>query len=344
MKRNCRRLPFAFVIVMALSFSFFYGNCGGKDRNEVVVYTSLDQVHSEPIIKAFEQETGTRVKALYDLEATKTTGLVNRLIAEKDNPQADVFWNSEVGRTLALKQKGLLKPYRSPNAENIPDRFKDPEGYWTGFAARARVLIYNTQLVKPDEAPQSIFDLSLPKWKGEVALANPLFGTTATHAAALFALLGKEKAESYFNALKANRVAIVDGNSVVKEQVAAGEFKVGLTDTDDANGAILDGKPIRVVYPDPDGIGTLVIPNTVAMIANGPNPENAKRFIDYLLTEAVERKLSESRSAQMPVRTHVPKPESVPDVYGIRSMPVSFEEIAAHLEGSTTFLQEIFLR
>ena len=131
---------------------------------EVVVYTSLDQVFSQPVLEDFERETGIAVRAVYDVEAAKTTGLVNRLIAETSRPQADVFWNSEVGRTLVLKAKGVLAPYPSPAAEGIPASFKDPEHNWTGFAARARVFIYNTQQLSAQEVPQSILDLAAPRF------------------------------------------------------------------------------------------------------------------------------------------------------------------------------------
>jgi iron(III) transport system substrate-binding protein len=113
-----------------------------------VIYTSLDRPHSKPVLDRFEKETGIRVKALYDTEASKTVGLVNRLIGESSHPQADVFWSSEVIRTLVLKDKGVLAAYRSPAADQIPPEFRDPEGYWTGFAARARVLLVNTELTQ----------------------------------------------------------------------------------------------------------------------------------------------------------------------------------------------------
>ncbi|OAD20557.1 extracellular solute-binding protein family 1, partial [Candidatus Thiomargarita nelsonii] len=177
--------------------------------SEVVVYTSVDQVFSEPILQEFETRTGIKLKAVYDVEASKTTGLFNRLIAEKPYPKADVFWNSEVGYTLVLKQKGILTPYRSPSAIDIPPQFKDKDGYWVGYAARARVLIYNTKLLKADAVPNSIFDLIKPAWKGKVALGYPLFGTIATHMAALYAVLGPEKTENYLRALKQNNVLIV---------------------------------------------------------------------------------------------------------------------------------------
>ncbi|MFH1892586.1 MAG: extracellular solute-binding protein, partial [Candidatus Zixiibacteriota bacterium] len=167
--------------------------CDSENRT-VVIYTSLDQIYSEPIFDEFERNTGIKVKPVYDTEAAKTTGLVNRLIAEKDNPQADVFWNNEIARTLILKKKGVLSPYRSPSSESIPAEFKDKDGFWTGFAARARVLICNTKLLDGESLPASIFDLTDPKWKGRVALGNPLFGTTATHVAALFLTLGEDSA------------------------------------------------------------------------------------------------------------------------------------------------------
>ena len=124
--------------------ALFSGCAKRPARQEVIVYTSLDKVFSQPIFEAFEKETGIKVKAVYDSEATKTTGLVNRLIAEKNNPKADIFWNSETGRTVVLMKKGVLAQYVSPCASDIPAGFKDPEGYWTGFAARCRILIYNT--------------------------------------------------------------------------------------------------------------------------------------------------------------------------------------------------------
>ncbi len=184
-----------------------------KAQQKVVVYTSLDKVFSQPVLEAFEKETGIKALAVYDSEATKTTGLVNRLIAEKDNPRADVFWNSETGRTIVLKQKGILAKYISSSAVDIPDTFKDTDGYWTGFAARCRILIYNTDLLKEQELPKSIFELTEPKWKDKVALAYPLFGTTATHVAALYTHMGEGKAKQYFDSLKANGVMIVDGNA-----------------------------------------------------------------------------------------------------------------------------------
>jgi len=215
----------------------------------VVVYTALDDMYSQPVLELFEEQTGIQVKAVYDTEASKTTGLANRLVAEKDRPRADVFWNNEAAQTIVLKSKDLLAPYASPSAEAIPDGFKDPESYWTGFAARGRVIIYNTDLVT--EPPTTVESFLDPEWKGKAAIAKPLFGTTATHAAVLFDRLGADAAKTFFMGLLENDVAVLAGNATVRDFVAAGEYAVGLTDTDDANGAIEDGKPAKWLFPGP---------------------------------------------------------------------------------------------
>src|SRR5438093_8240369 len=146
-------------------------------NREVTVYVSTDRPFAEPVLQAYEKKAGVKVNAVYDTEETKSTGLANRLIAEKARPQADVFWSNEPIRTLVLKRNAVLAPYTSPAAASIPAAFKDAEGYWTGFSARMRVIAFNTKLVSSADAPKSVFDLADAKWKGQVAIADPRFGT-----------------------------------------------------------------------------------------------------------------------------------------------------------------------
>ncbi|MGA1825399.1 MAG: extracellular solute-binding protein [bacterium] len=333
------------IILIVISTTIcLYCGCSQKKDKEVVIYTSLDQIFSEPLLQEFEEKTGIKVKALYDVEAAKTTGLVNKLIAEKSNPRADVFWNSEVSRTIVLKDKGVLAPYNSPIAAEVPAQFRDEDGYWTGFAARARILIYNKNLVSESELPKSIFDLTHPKWKGHVALANPLFGTTSTHVGALFGYLGEDRAREFLQKLKDNQVAIVAGNSVVRDHVVQGEHKIGFTDTDDANTAVQAGKPVGILYPDQAGMGTLVIPNTIALIANSPHPEEGKQLIDYLLSKEVESRLATMDSAQIPLRKGIAVPAHVKTIENIRSIKIGYDTIAQNLEQACLFSQQLFIR
>ncbi len=299
---------------------------------QVVVYTSVDDVFARPIANHFEQTTGIKVLLVPDTEETKSTGLLNRLIAEKNRPQADVFWSGDPVRAAILKAKGVSTPYRSEKAAGLPKHFSDPDGYWTGFSARARVLIYNRNLVPAGEEPKSIMDLLDKRFQGKACIANPLFGTTSMHAAALFAVLGEDKAKEFFEGFTANGGTILSSNGEVRRRVAAGEFALGIVDTDDANVARLEGKPVGVVYPDKDGMGTLIIPNCTVLIARGPNPEAGRRFIDYLLEPQTEQALAMSEAAQIPLRTGVDVPNGVTPVAELTSMNVDYAALAELLE------------
>jgi iron(III) transport system substrate-binding protein len=322
-------------------------SCGvSRPDSSVVVYVSVDQLFSEPILAEFEEETGIQVLAVYDVEAAKTTGLVNRLIAEKGNPQADVFWSGEFAQTILLGEEGVLAPYQSPNAAGIPDAYRDAEGYWTGFAGRARVIVVNTDLVPPEEYPASIYDLLDQRWPGEeIGIAYPLFGTTATHAAALYAALGPEQSRAFFTGLQGKGVQVLDGNSVVRDLVAQGRLAVGLTDTDDACGAIRDGASVAIVMPDQgEGqLGTLVIPNTVALISGAPHEANGRSLIDFLLSQKVAEELLSSGWSQVSLRPVDAGPNCLSDLV-IKGMDVTLTEVYEQLLPSKTDMAEIFVR
>jgi iron(III) transport system substrate-binding protein len=311
-----------------------------RSRPEVVVYTSEDQVFSEPVLKDFERTSGITVRAVYDTEETKSTGVALRIIAEGSRPQADVFWANEPLRAVLLQQRGLLEAYRSPNADDIPARYRDPEGYWTGFAARARVILYNTTEVKPGEAPSSVRDLVDPRWKGRVGLPNPLFGTTTTQVAALGTLWGETAAKKFLDEVKANGVRLVTSNGEAKDLVVSGELAWAFTDTDDASEAVEQRKPVAVVYPDQTSIGTLVMPNTVALVKGAPHPEQAKKLIDYLLSRQVEEKLAKSTAAQMPLHPNVPVPPNVKPVSTITDMTVTYATLGKTIDGMLPYLRQ----
>jgi len=333
------------LVLVSVLCGLLFGCVGGR-RPVVIVYTALDQTFSEPILAAFEAETGIDVRAVYDTEATKTVGLVNRIVAEHGTPRCDVFWNNEIVRTVMLKRRGMLQAYRSPSAADIPAGMKDADGYWTGFAARARVLICNTEQLRPAQRPAKILDLADARWRGRVALAYPLFGTTATHAAALFVALGDAQARRFFERLKANEVVVVDGNAASKDAVVRGEVPVGFTDTDDANVAREQGKPVSVVVPDQHegGMGALVIPNTVALIAGAPHPEQGKQLIDFLLRRGTERLLAHSGSAQMPVRRGVPTPDGMIRLDEVKPMAVDWDAVERRLPDVARTMAELFVR
>lgn len=312
---------------------------------EVVVYTALDREYSEPILKQFQRDTGIRVRAKYDAESTKTVGLATELVAEhKQRTRCDLWWNNEILWTLKLDQKGLLDSYRPREMAAYPASARSTRHRWFGFAARARVLLVNTEIVATDVLPDSIYDMHDASWKGQIGIAKPLFGSTATHAACLWEVLGAERAREYFAGLLQNEVQILSGNKQVAEDVAAGKLAFGLTDTDDAMIELEDGHPVRIIYPDSaDGeLGTLFIPNTVAILKAAPRREHARKLLDYLLTAAVEERLARGRSAQIPLHKDVQIDLRVETPNTIQAMKVDFERAAMGWDEVAEFLRRDF--
>ncbi|MBI1884092.1 MAG: extracellular solute-binding protein [Chlamydiae bacterium] len=320
---------------ISIFFIFLVSNiCLG---DEVVVYVSEDQVFSEPILKDFEKATGIKVKAVYDTEEAKSTGVMNRLIAEKNNPQADVYWANEPIRAVVLKQKGISAPYLSLSADGIPENFKDREGYWTGFSARARVFIVNGE-----EDLNSILAYSDSRWKGKAVMANPLFGTTTTWIASLFTLWGNEKGKEFMEKMKMNKIVISTSNGESTDSVINGQYIFSLVDSDDATNAIRSGKKVKQVYPDqgPDDMGALILPNAVLLIKGSPHPENGKKLIDYLLSPETERKLSFADCAQIPLHPGVKTPLDVRKIEEIKTMKINYEEVAKKLQEIQEYLKD----
>jgi iron(III) transport system substrate-binding protein len=313
---------------------------------EVVAYAALDREFVEPIFADFKKDTGVTVLAKYDTESTKTVGLAEAIIQEAKRPRCDVFWNNEILHTIRLERLGLLDEYHSPADANFPEMYRSPTGAWHALAARARVLIVNTKKIPIEKLPRSILDLASPEWKGEVGIAKPLFGTTATHAACLFAAWGDDKAKEFFHSLKRNEIEICAGNKAVAVAVGAGNLAFGLTDTDDAIDELDKKQPVVIIYPDQqhDQIGTLFIPNTVAIIKGCPHPPAARMLVDYALSPRVEESLAVGLSAQIPLgsqakaisRLHMPE--------GIRQMQVDFGAAADSWETAKKFLSEEFAR
>ncbi|MHC4780729.1 MAG: extracellular solute-binding protein [Planctomycetota bacterium] len=320
------------------------------DEKEMVLYVAGDSIFSEEVTKEFEEKTGIKVSSSYDEEFSRGIKHRIKIEKEKDNPRADVYWNNEIVNTILLQKKGLLAQYKSESGKDIPEKYVDSQGFWTGFGLRARVFLVNTDKVKPEDMPKTYEDLLDPKWKGKVGMAKPDCGTTATHAATLFELWGDKKAKKFFQALKENEVVLCNGNAHVKNQVSAGELHWGWTDTNDANVAILGGKPVKVVYPDQgEGqIGTLLIPHTVCLIKGAPHAENGKKFIDFLLSKETEKKLAHSRSVQIPVREGVDwsketEKNFIMKLGDIKAIDVDFAKVADRLEETIKYLSENFI-
>jgi iron(III) transport system substrate-binding protein len=289
------------------------GGCGGHQEPTVIVYCAQDQVFAEPLLAEFTRQTGIKARAVFDSEAVKTVGLANRLLAEKDHPQCDIFWGNEELRTRQLAARGV---FRATNG-------------FTVFGFRSRRIVINTNKVSLTEAPRTLAELTNAVWRGKVALAYPMFGTTATHFLALRQRWGDGPWQAWCRALQANKPFLVDGNSVVVKLVGQGEAWIGLTDSDDIAGGIREGLPLAAM---PLSLETLLIPNTVAVVRGAPHPAEAEQMFQFLQRPEVAERLVKEAALE-----------------GARAsqregLQVDWPALLADLDSATETMKQLFLR
>jgi iron(III) transport system substrate-binding protein len=286
------------------------------DRSpSVIVYAAQDQVYAEPILAQFTKETGIKVRALYDSEAVKTVGLANRLLAERKNPRCDLFWGNEELRTRHLAAQGV---------------FVESNG-WAVFGFRSRRIVVNTNKVASLNATTtlSLLELTNAAWRGKIALAYPLFGTTCTHFLALRQAWGPDRWSQWCRALQANQPLLVDGNSQVVKLVGRGEASIGLTDSDDVAAGQREQWPVVAL---PMTRETLLIPNTVALVRSGPHPAQAQELYRYLQQRSVGDQLMMAQALECLIAG--PRPR----------LKVDWAAMLQDLEPATAELKAIFMR
>ncbi len=294
------RLTIALMLLAAVTIPLLLSQ-RDSDGATLVVYCAHDSVFAESIIRDFESKTGIHVQVRYDEESNKSLGLTNLLIAEKDRPRCDVFWNNQTLGTIRLKHEGVLATCDAALFDRIPQQFRDPENQWAGFAARLRVFIVNTEKMPATEA--AISEALGSQDLSNAAIAVPLFGTTLSHYAVLCSELGLDGLKQWHQSLRSRGIREARGNGAVKDLVAEGACDFGFTDTDDAFSAIDTGKPVEMLPIRLANGKTICLPNSVAMIRNCRHPDAAAKFIQYLLSEDVELALAKSASRQIPLGT-----------------------------------------
>ena len=319
------------MVGVVLAYQFLWR--GGRDR--LVVYCAHDAVYSERLVADFEKRTGIPVSLVPDTEATKSLGLVERLIREKDAPRCDVFWNNQLLGTMQLQQEGILLPYRGPGFERIPAAFKDADGHWVGFGARLRVYIVNTEKLSPE--PPAIARALEGDMSG-VAIAKPLYGTTLTHYSALWHMWGGPKLKEWHADWRRRGVREVMGNAQVKGLVAQGVCSLGLTDTDDFFLAKDEGAPVEMLPIRLEGGSVICIPNTVSIIRGTKRLEAARKLVDYLLSEECELALASSKSRQIPLGP-VPEEGLSEEVRALKRRLDNVYPLAAAFEARTECLR-----
>ncbi|HXF86371.1 MAG TPA: extracellular solute-binding protein [Anaerolineales bacterium] len=308
---------------------------------DLVIYSGRSEPLIQPVIDAFKVKY-PNVNVL--LKAGSNSELANALIEEQANPQADVFITTELFTIQSLAAEGIFQSYVPAGAEQLPAEFLGSDHLWTGLTRRARVIMYNKDLVAEEELPTSIFDLTDPKWKGQIAAAGSTNGSMQAQIAAMRQLLGEEKTEEWLHGLIANEVTFFGGHTDVRKAVGAGEFKLGLVNHYYYHLQLAEGSNVGVVYPDQgEGQIGLITNATAAAIVNGaPHPTTAQAFLDFLVS-AEGQKLFAEQNYEYPLLPGVPLREGVLPLENFRLANVDVVKAALDFDATFDLMERVGL-
>lgn len=293
------RASAALVLTLIVMLTLGWWLIARTTRDALIVYCAHDLIYASEVMEDFEKTTGIPVVVVGDTEATKSLGLTQRLVRERDDPTCDVFWNNQLLGTVELARQGVLAPYKGAHWESMPPQFRDDDGLWIGFGGRFRVWIFPAE-APPEFSPSFSDEDTMRDWSG-LTIAQPMFGTTLSHYAILWQQLGTAGLPEWHRQMVEAGMRIVPGNASVKDLVASGVCTLGMTDTDDFYQAVDAGSSVAmqpIVTPEGE---TICIPNTVAIIRGTRRRSEAERLVDYLTSPEMEMRMARSSSRQVPL-------------------------------------------
>jgi len=308
---------------------------------ELVIYSGRTEPLLQPVIDAFKAKYPD-VDVL--LKAGSNSELANALLEEQANPQADVFITTELFTVQSLAQQGIFQSYQPVGADQLPTEFLGADNLWIGLTRRTRVIIYNADLVSQEELPTSIFDLSDPKWKGQVAAAGSTNGSMQAQIAAMRQLIGEEETETWLNGLLTNEVTFFGGHTDVRKAVGAGEFKLGLVNHYYYHLQKAEGSNVGIIFPDQaEGQIGLITNATAAAVVNGaPHLSAAQAFLDFLLSPEGQKLFAE-QNYEYPLLSGVALHSDVQPLDGFRFAEVDVVEASQDFEATFDLMEKVAL-
>jgi iron(III) transport system substrate-binding protein len=290
------------------------------ESRQVVIYSANESVLDNLVFSAFEKETGITVQPV----ETGSGILMKRVATEKDRPQGDVVWG--ISRSLLETSRAYFQPYRSQHRDAIPAEFRDPDDLWIGNNLHLLVILQNTKQVAPGQGPHGWSDLLDPAWRGKIAFTDPAnSGSAFTNTTFLAELWGPGEPGWTKVASFLRNTKMLNKSSLVFQGVGNGEYPLGVSLEYAGYVWASNGAPVSVIYPSD---GTVVAMEGCAILKGGPNPDSAKRFVDFINRKDV-RELIFAKTFRRPARQDLDfskLPGGMPPLSAIKL--VSYDEAA----------------
>jgi iron(III) transport system substrate-binding protein len=316
--------------------------CGGDDdagaSDKLVVYSGREEELVKPLFDRFEQETGIDVEVRYGDSAE----LAATIAEEGDNSPADVFFAQDPGSLGAVEREGLLAELPQAALDRVPARFRDPDGHWVGTSGRSRVIAYNTDALTEDEVPDSVFDLTDPKWKGKIGIA-PTNASFQAFVSAMLLELGEERTRAWLEGLKANDPKRYEKNLPVVEAVAAGEIELGLVNHYYLYLAKEENPDAKVAnhFLTGEDPGALVSVAGAAILETADHVDAAQRFVEFLLSDPSQRfYVDEAEEAEYPLVAGIDAKPGLPPLDSLEGPQIKLDDLGPELEKTLELLNE----
>jgi iron(III) transport system substrate-binding protein len=332
-----------FITLFALALIAGAAGCGGDDGGSgsgtLTVYSGREEELVAPLLEQFEQESGVELEVRYGDSAE----LAATIAEEGDNSPADVFFAQDPGSLGALEEEGLLAELPDEILDRVPERFRDPDGRWTGTSGRVRVLAYNTEALSEAEVPDSVFDLTDPKWKGKIGFP-PTNASFQAFVTAMRLSAGEERTREWLEGFAANDPKTYERNTPVVEAVAAGEVELGLVNHYYlylVKGEQPDA-PVANHFLEAGDPGALVSVAGAAILDSTDDEELARDFVEYLLSDEGQRFYTEeAEEAEYPlVEGNEPK-EGLPALDTLDGPDVQLDAFGPELEKTLELIREV---
>jgi iron(III) transport system substrate-binding protein len=304
-----------------------------KKEGKVVWYTSTPIETANKIVKAFETSTGVKV----EMFRSGGSAVLRRFLQENQAGRiaADVLTTSDPAASASLAKKGIFVPFKPANFEKVPDEAKEPTGAYVAQRLNMVTLYARTDKVAPENMPKTWTDLVDPKYKGHMVTTDPSYTALGLMTVAT---LAKKYGWDYYKKLRANDTMIVQGNQQVSDMLKRGERVICAGGLDSyAADERKQGHPIATIYPTE---GALIIPSPTAVVKGGPNPNAAKLFAEFMLSETAQKFFPEDGGYA--ARTDIDPPADSPRLADVKALPLDYDEIEKDAARVKRQFNEIF--
>jgi iron(III) transport system substrate-binding protein len=311
---------------------------GGSD-GKLTVYSGREEELVEPLLEQFEQKTGIDLEVRYGDSAE----LAATIAEEGDNSPADIFFAQDPGSLGSLENEDLLAELPDELLDRVPDRFRDPDGRWVGTSGRVRVLAYSTEALSEEEVPDSVYDLTDPRWKGKIGFP-PTNASFQAFVTAMRLTDGEERTREWLEGFAANDPKTYEKNTPVVEAVAAGEIELGLVNHYYLY-LVKEEQPDAKVanhYLEAGDPGALVSVAGAAILVDSGDDENAREFVEYLLSDEGQRFYTEeAEEAEYPLVAGIEPKAGLPPLESLNGPDVQLDAFGPELEKTLELLNEV---